>query len=181
MFGGHGVLILPDVVLTSWHVLEGGLDVTFINEGGDRAEIVRKSFYNKKDIPLDIATVELSKPLTNMGALFASDGGDFYGGGGWLAHRFSGSSEAYSVKFSSKYYKADMKNRESGIRTFESDQRVFRGYSGSPVFNKKGELASLLTFGRHKSLKDMESGNGSKIFGGPSPHRLAAFIRKAIF
>lgn len=184
-YNGHGVLIMPDVVLTSWHVISGSDDMTITNIDGKIAKLVGKSPVNKVNRKLDIAIFEIDRPLTGHPALFASNEDVFKKGGGFVMSNFGRKLEFIAAKvdrLSNVFNRRVAFNRQN----FELDGRVYPGYSGSPVFDKQGRIVSVVTDAVYRNSRSKGCANeeidskGSNICQGPVAQPVAKMIRSAL-
>lgn len=182
-FGGQGVLVMPDFLLTSWHVIEGAKNVTVTGAQGKSARVVQGSPYNRKSSSLDLAFVELTSPISSDVATFSDTTDHIREMKGFLVTMFTGKAAYHTAGLDSSRVSVDARLMGDGmpIRNFLTTVNTGPGYSGSPVFDSRGKLASVLN-GRHKFTDDADfpTPKGTYSFYGPSPHRMAGFIRHCL-
>lgn len=186
-YTGQGVFLLPDIVLTAWHVVQGARSLTAITPDGRTAEIVRGSPFSKKSETLDLAIVEISRPLSSSVALFSQTERQAMSMKGRLISAFSGFPLSYKAGIDPK---ALIKEEQEGIslRSYLSEAHVRKGYSGSPVFDSTGKLVSIVTKMTHnpvhgnnlESPPNEEYPQGLYGFVGPKALATASFIRQAL-
>lgn len=184
-YGGHGVFILPDVVLTSWHVISGSEDMTITNSDGETAKLVGKSSSNKFRKDLDIALFEIDRPLTGHPALFASNDDIFRKEGGFVMSNFDSKLEFIPARLDMLSHMFNS-FAQKDTRQFNLDGRVYPGYSGSPILDAQGRIVSVVTHavyegGVENSSKEERGKRGSNVCKGPAVTPLANLIRRSIF
>lgn len=201
---GQGVFIKPNLVLTCWHVIEGNKTLVFANQNGEQAEIVRGSRFNRKLEDFDLATVMISRPLSSTPVKLARTDDYLYERTGSLATRFNDKLRIYNVGVHeagiNKFMRKEVANLFKGTaleetmtdglkniyseaaryglpghQTFEVDMEMRPGYSGSPVFDARGRLASLVC-----GAPAGAAIRGSKIFFGPPPEKVADFVKSVL-
>lgn len=176
---GHGAFILPDVVVTSWHVLQGAKDVVIHNSEGVSARILKGSSLNKRNVDLDLAIAEISRPLTRH-PIFYGDTADYLTDmKGFLVHSYTGEASIHKVGIDPTRVLTDLALNGLG-RNFLTDHEIGPGYSGSPVFDSRGRLSSILIGNLHTEFDNRAAPAGTFSFMGAAPHRLANFIRTTL-
>lgn len=179
-FGGHGVLLQPDILLTSWHIINGAEKIIVRNGLGEEARPVRGDF-NVRDKSLDLAIMELSKPLSRKVAVHTSTDTHLHNMAGFLVTRFTGKATVHKIGIDRSRTILDFQEVASGQRSYVADIQVGPGYSGSPIFDARGRLGSILAGNAEVMIgnKLVVPENGYSCFG-VSPFRLAAFIQKTL-
>lgn len=202
---GHGVFIRPNLVLTCWHVLQGNKDLVFSNDAGETASMEFGSRFNRKMEEHDLATVKISRPLSSTPIKIAGNADHLLDRRGTLATRFNGRPGLYNVgvheDVSARYIRESMDElldksvfgrlANAGLQgvytelfnnatggnnaAYITDKPMRPGYSGSPVFDSRGRLASLVS-----AIPAEHVEQGSRIFYGATPARLKGFIESVL-
>jgi V8-like Glu-specific endopeptidase len=180
--GGQGVLIMPDIVLTAWHILEDvPLDqIRIEHASGKTASIVRSKF-NRNHPGLDLATVEISRPLCKSSFEFAKDESAM--NDGWLVTNYTGDATIHKAALDFRMAAFDAEYLYPQKRTFISDIITRAGYSGSPVFDSRGRLSSVVSGAVSNIIQDSGvrvNGHDPYQFAGASPSRLGWFVRQVL-
>lgn len=178
---GNGVFILPDVVATAWHVLKGAKDPVFINNDGEEARLLSGGI-RKFNSELDLAVVELDRSLCRTPVNYGDTDDHLKDMKGTLVTRFTGKATAHKIGMDlSRSTMDSLANRNGAVRNFVSDQLCGPGYSGSPIFDSRGRVCSIITQGQWERQQDFDESNSfSYESAGPAPYRFAGFIKQAL-
>lgn len=178
---GHGVFILPDVVVTAWHVLRGGKDPVFINTAGQEAHI-KSDGLKKFNAEIDIAIVELDRSLCKTPAIYGDTDEYLKDMKGTLATRFTGAATLHAAGLYEERAAFDyLGNNKGAMRNFKLDIKCGPGYSGSPVFDSRGRVCTLISQGQWDNpLDHANDASWSRNFAGPAPYRFASFIKQSL-
>jgi len=189
LFGGHGVFIMPDVILTSWHLVKQSRNLTIIGPDGREAEMVRGSSFAKRSERLDMATVELSRPLSSSVVIHTDTEMYAQNMKGFLVTAFSGTTKCHKAGVHRDRPLLDeLFDNDKDVQHFLCDERVKLGYYGSPVFDARGRLISLVAAIKPVPLTDStqdqppssEYPNGLYRFRGTRAEDTASFVRRAL-
>lgn len=181
IYGGHGVFILPDVVVTAWHVIKGAKDTVFINGRGEEAGILSGGI-KKFNTELDLAIVELDRTLCKKPAIYGDTDAYLNDMKGTLVTRFTGPATAHATGVHTSRMVFDyVVNSKGAMRNFQSEIKCGPGYSGSPVFDSRGRVCTILSQGQWENQNDYDADKSwSKNFAGPAPYRFAGFIKQSL-
>ncbi len=180
--GGQGVLIMPDIVLTAWHVLEDlPLDEIRVEHGSGKIASIVRGKYSRKHPALDLATVEISRPLCKSSFAFVGDNDAMRDG--WLVTNYTGDTTIHRAGIDFRLAAFDAEHLYPEKRSFISDIATRPGYSGSPVFDSRGRLSSVVSGTVSYAIRDTGervNGHSPYNFAGPTPTRLGWFVRQVL-
>lgn len=175
---GQGVLLLPDVFLTAWHIVRGADRVSVFNAASERA-LLQPGTTIRKDEDLDLALFELSRPLSGMRVPLGGDKHNLARLKGTLMTRYNGDAAQYAAGVDPTWAGRRMQDPARKQNSFVSALNSQCGHSGAPLFDSKGRLCTVL----HGSYPDgscaNRAGNAYR-FLAPPPERVAAFIAGSI-
>lgn len=166
--------------MTAWHVLRGAEHVQVFDADGNVASL-QKGGLKKKSDELDLAIVELSSSLHGRPVAYGDDDSGLQDMKGVLVSMFTGKAEFYRTGYDTRWTAWDLRQFNGRVRTFRSDHETKEGYSGSPVFNGKGHLVTILTAGYKEKFAGMPSPEeGIHNFCAPSAARATTFIKQSL-
>lgn len=178
-FGGNGVLILPDLLLTSWHIVKGGKDISVTNGEGKTAQLQRGSKLNRKDEELDIAILELSRPLSANIVRLDGAKSCLEKLKGTLMTRYNGQAAQYETGVDATRDGHCMQSPLQDRNTFLSRIKSCPGYSGSPLFDSEGRLCTVLS-GSYPDESWANRVGDLYRFLAPPPERVNRFIHRTL-
>ena len=181
---GQGVLIRPDLLLTARHVVAKAA-LTVHNIALESAAVI-DSPGSRFDPLHDIALVRIARPLSSQSLKYAADESGLDDMKATLLTRFNAKAmlEADDVKASPARKQDEFAKWDAYLdrRSFCAELfNVRAGYSGSPIFNERGEVASLVSSGNFISENGVELWrHPEKSFGGVLPSALSRFLKNAL-
>ncbi len=173
-FGGFGVFVAPDKVLTVWHTINGANNVMFETKDGTVARM-RRGGNHKRKTDLDLCLVELDRPIAPHVLPVASERSTRFLVPGETKVRLLTWFDDVAKNVEAKYGMAYQLPDKSWWRDFAVATIVQPGYSGSPFINDQGEVISLVVHGTQlqdyitRGMKD-----GFTRCGGQTPDKLAS-------